>query len=667
MFNRDIRRTPLYREIEAHFTNLYRPGSGLIVDGADLTAAPGGRLATFTGFRLESIEGPMASRVCLADLDTGHMEIITAGPHNDRLPRWSPDGGYLAFLSDRAQRGRCQLFLLRTDRLREVVATPRLDGTAEYLAWSPSGRQILVGVAGLGADLAGIQGGGRTAEAAEPLPSWVPTMHTGDAENLWRRIWVHDLAGGGSQVLSRPGLNVWESTWCGDGAVAAIVSDSHGEGSWYRARLALIDLDTGREKILYRPADQLGWPAANPSGRQLAVVEAVSSDRYLVCGTVLLLDPATGTARALDTRGVDVSWVTWRDDDRLLYAGHRDWETVVGEYDLRRDAAVEYWSSTELTSGAWYPTVSPIGESDCLMMVEGHLRPPEVVVVRDNRCETVLSLGHPGAAEEAARAGHMHPAHWTAPDGLEIHGWLVTPDGERPFPLVTVIHGGPVWANRNRYYARLVNAQPLVSRGCALFLPNPRGSTGRGQDFARLVRGDMGGADVHDYLSGLDALVQQGIAHRDQLGVTGVSYGGYMSCWLITQDSRFAAAVPISPVTDWCSQHFTSQIPDFDALFLEDDPSAAGGLYYQRSPVMFAGRVRTPTLILAGEMDQNTPPSQALAFHRALIESGAESVLALYPHAVHGARSFPEVVDSTTRQVDWFLRHMQISRPQNPR
>jgi dipeptidyl aminopeptidase/acylaminoacyl peptidase len=165
--DRDIRNTDLYQEIEEFFTAIYKPGSGLIVDGIDVTASPDGRYGAFTGSRLEAIEGPLVTRVCLVDLETGELEQITRGPNSDRLPRWSPDGKQLAFLSDRAEPGNFQLYVLQSDRFGEAMPAPTVDGTVEYFSWSPSGRYILLGVAGRGADLAGMQGATTTSKTAE--------------------------------------------------------------------------------------------------------------------------------------------------------------------------------------------------------------------------------------------------------------------------------------------------------------------------------------------------------------------------------------------------------------------------------------------------------------------------------------------------------------------
>jgi dipeptidyl aminopeptidase/acylaminoacyl peptidase len=303
----------------------------------------------------------------------------------------------------------------------------------------------------------------------------------------------------------------------------------------------------------------------------------------------------------------------------------------------------------------------PAPGGGCIAIGEGYDVAPELASVRDGGYKVIMSLdARPGGAR--ASRPTVEPVFWKARDGLDMQGWLVRPEGPGPFPLVMDIHGGPVWTCRNRWQGRLRGTQVLVDHGVAVFYPNPRGSGGRGIDFARLVAGDMGGEDTYDYLTGVDALVASGVADPRRLGVTGISYGGFMSAWLITQDPRFAAAVPISCVSNWYSQHRTSQIPYFDELFLNGSASEPGGRFFERSPVMQASRVRTPTLQLTGALDQNTPPTQALEFHRSLLEHGVRSVLVTYPTAGHGIRGFPEVIDATARYVGWFLEHLAAPR-----
>lgn len=168
----------------------------------------------------------------------------------------------------------------------------------------------------------------------------------------------------------------------------------------------------------------------------------------------------------------------------------------------------------------------------------------------------------------------------------------------------------------------------------------------------------MGGADTGDYLAGIDALVEQGVADPQRLGVLGGSYGGYMASWLITQDQRFAAAVTISPVTDWYSQSFTSNIAGWGNAFLGADPEQPGTLAHARSPALHASKARTPCLNVAGARDRCTPPGQAREFHQALRAHGVESALVIYPEEGHGVRSYPAVIDFLARIVMWFTQHM---------
>jgi dipeptidyl aminopeptidase/acylaminoacyl peptidase len=247
---------------------------------------------------------------------------------------------------------------------------------------------------------------------------------------------------------------------------------------------------------------------------------------------------------------------------------------------------------------------------------------------------------------------------WRAPDGLEIEGILCLPEGDGPFALVVNIHGGPVWSFSDSWSMHYAWVPLLVARGYAVLNPNPRGSSGRGQEFARRVVHDMGGADTHDYLSGVDELVRRGIADPDRIGLIGRSYGGFMSSWLVTQSDRFAAAIPLSPVTDWYSQGFTSNIAGWGNNFLGADPERQGNAVHERSPVLRASRVSTPCLNVAGALDRCTPPGQAEEFHRALLAHGVESALVIYPGEGHGVFAYPTLIDFLTRVASWFGRFM---------
>ncbi|HCO02779.1 MAG TPA: S9 family peptidase [Actinobacteria bacterium] len=658
--DRDLRETPLYKEVEEYYRKSFEPVFGKIFGPDDVDPSPDGRRVAFTGSKLEKLEGTPALRICVADVDgNGSFREITAGPNNDRSPRWSPDGRRLAFLSDRAKAGSFQLFVLDQDSLGEAAAAPAVEGTGEYLSWSPDGRRVLVAAAGAGADLPAVQGSGTTKEDDADLPAWMPTVDAGDGENAWRRLWLFDTTSNTTTPGSREGLNVWEAVWAGPDRILAIVSDDPSENAWYHASLALIDTDGGKERLLYKGDRQLGWPAASPDGSRLAVVQAICSDRLVVAGDLLLIDPESGESQSVDTNGVDVTSLAWLDADRLFWLGQRDLDMVAGEFDASSSAVTELWSSNE-SSGIIQPDGRPTADGGCAAVFTSFDRYPEVVIAaRDGSVRTVASFVHEGSTYRRDMAGRIERVSWTASDGLEIQGLLVRPaEGDGPFPLIVNVHGGPIGATSEQWSMRSTSLPLLVSRGYAMLFPNPRGSSGRGQAFAEMVYGDMGGGDAADIMAGVDALIERGVADGSRLGVTGGSYGGFMSAWLVTQTDRFGASVAISPVTDWYSQHFASNIGTWDRDILRDEPAKPGGEYFARSPVMFASNVRTPTLLTAGSVDECTPPGQAHEFYRALRENGVEAALAIYPGEGHGVRNVAASVDLTTRMLWWFERYI---------
>jgi len=448
--------------------------------------------------------------------------------------------------------------------------------------------------------------------------------------------------------------------WCGCDALSAVVSPRPKEGMWYSASLQRIEVSSGRSSDLYTPEDQVGLPSASHNGEQVVFIEGVCSDRGIVAGDLQLIDVASCSVRRLDVHHVDVTHVEWRSERHLLLAGHRGLETVIGIYDLTRGTFAETWRSQDMTTGGRYASVSGLNQfGDCVLVGESYLRVPEIAVIHQGTYQSISSLGSSHGIRSIADSS-IEPLSWNAPDGLEVQGWLLQPAMRGPLPLVMNLHGGPVWHWRPTWLGRSlgVPVMLLLSRGYAVFMPNPRGSSGRGREFARRVVGDMGGADTYDCLSGLDYLVDRGVADRRRLGVTGGSYGGFMTSWLVTQDPRFAAAVSLAPVTNRVSQHLLCAHSHFVEMFLADRFDNPSGRYFHRSPITFADRVTTPMLNIAGELDRCTPPGEAVQFHRALIESGRTSVLVMYPEEGHGIRRMPAAIDYAARVSAWFDKYM---------
>lgn len=646
------------------FREVLQPGCGRPTNATEV-AVSSDRVA-FTGTLIQTLEGPPTLRICVASLATGSVQVVSLGPNLDMTPRFSPDGTRLAFRSDRSAAGNFQIYLIDLGT-GMTEAAPTVNGWVEALEFSPDGTRLLAVVADHGADVSGAQGAKASKRiSSEPQPAWMPSVESGGDDCRRRSAWVIDLDERSARKVSPAELNVWEACWSGNGTIAAIVSAGGSEEDWYEAYVASIDAHTGAADTLYRPRDQLGALSAAPDGKRVAFVEAVCSDRGLCAGQLQILDISTKQVQSVDTLRTDVTHTAWRNDHRLLVSGVRNLETVVVEVHAADGTVRDCWHSDQLASlSPTYPSAVPYGDRAFVTAVQGYREPTRIVLGADGEIRTVVSFKHVGTDRITARLRPVQPYAWPARDGTKIHGWLMRGPGNEPAPLIMEVHGGPIWRWSPFFLGRTAYHAMLVERGYALFWPNPRGSTGRGQDFVKSVVGDMGGADMHDCLSGLDQLVADGIADPQRIGVIGGSYGGFMATWMVTQDPRFAAAVAVAPVTNWISQHLTSNIPCFDSFCLGGKYADPGGSYYSRSPVMFADRVRTPTLNICGALDRCTPAGQAREFHNALLQSGATSTLVTYPQEGHGARTFPAMIDYATRVVDWFEHHLSGGRESN--
>jgi dipeptidyl aminopeptidase/acylaminoacyl peptidase len=664
--DRDLRGTPAFELVTEHYRRLYEPAFGRVhalAEGWPFGPAvpqpsPDGRRFLFEGERIDGLEDDPLTRIVLAEAGDVPPREITFGPGDDVFPRWSPDGRWISFHSDRELRGRRQLYLLGAEELAEPRALPEVPGTLEYHAWARDGRRILIGSAGIGADHSGASGSGTVVVDVE-LPRWMPEVQSRENRDVEGRL-LHllDLEEGRLARVGSEELNVWEASWCGPDRAAVVATESAAETDWYDASLRVIDLETGRDRVLLHGDAAFGLPTGSPDGDVIAVVEALCSDRLLVAGDVLLVDPATGDARRVDTLGVDVTHLVWRDATRLFAIGMRGVGVGALEIDATTGTARETWSSAGGWGYWWVPGGTPLGDGDAFVtIVQSHERPPAVSLIDGDDERIIASFEHDGTRYAQEVSGSSERLTWEGDDGLEIEGLVITPRGEGPFPLVVNVHGGPEWA----WSASFPDAPTslLVGQGYAMLLPNPRGSTGRGRRFAELVNGDPGGADAQDILRGIDVLVERRIADPVRIGVMGLSYGGFMSAWIPVVDQRFAAAVPQSPVTDWYSQHFDSNIAAWDELALRAKIRSPGGPYHERSAVIQADRVRTPMLLIAGLRDRCCPPGQAVEMYRALRECGnVESEVAVYPEEAHGNANIGAQIDENARILAWFDRFM---------
>ena len=617
-----------------------------VVTPGDFVLSPDGTTLAWTAYAtVDDVGRHFPSDLWLGGLD-GDPVRLTAG----HAAAWSPDGSRLAFLSDRITPGHDLPYVMAPGGSPRLVAT--LHGSAERVAWSSDGRQLLL----LAAD-PGSYALDWSARAVTGADGVAPRVRS--PRDAFRRLFLVGVEDGTVREVGPKGLSVWEADWDGDDLAVGLVSDDPSGNGWYHARLARLELGARTAADLYVPRHQLEGVLLAPDLRHVAVVAGYSSDHGLLTGSALVVDLADGAVTdpwpGLET----VGRVSWAGPDHLWYARYDGTGTAIGELwlDGRRE---ERWAGDEFVGPELTkPSIEVIGDR-VVATHQAHAQPPELATF-DAASRTWTRRTHLNDATlDGAPFPESRVVRWQAADGTTIEGRLVLPLGATgPLPLILAVHGGPTWCWNAYYSDSEPNGVLLADAGYAVLQANPRGSAGRGHAFAEALIGDPGGIDLADCLAGVDWCVARGIADPDRIGIAGLSYGGFMAGWAITQTDRFRAAVAHSVVADYRSLALTSEVAAWAEGILGGSWDAAGGPYHDRSPVVHARRARTPTLVIAGELDRCTPLSQGEALFGALAAAGCETELLVLPGEGHVPVSRRYALEAIRGTQAWFDRYLR--------
>ena len=352
----------------------------------------------------------------------------------------------------------------------------------EHLSWSPDGRRLLVLAADIGADRAGIQAATKIQEegAKEEDPKVKRPFEA------WRRLFTIDVETGATEEVGPEGVHVFEVDWDGERAVA-ICADEPTESAWYGAYVALLDLDARTAERVYEPEWQIQCPVL--AGDSVWFVEGFCSDRGVLAGDVKVVELGRRDVRDIPVENTDVSFLARaRRRSPLVRRACAEWGACAAR--SRRPAR---WTScgpaTPLSAPASSRT-SRSGGDRLLSIFESPDRAPEVVEFDDGDWRALSDLN--GAIPDPNGAGTWEARTWSAADGLEIEGLLLVPhEGDAPYPLIVCVHGGPTGAWSWGFLPAGSPGPLLAQEGYAVLLPNPRGSAGRGQEFARANLGDI--------------------------------------------------------------------------------------------------------------------------------------------------------------------------------
>ena len=573
---------------------------------------------------------------------TGSSRRLTYFAKNDYSPTFSPGGDTLAFVSARGtgEDAKPQIQFLPLRGGEPWTVAPQNEAVGE-IQWSPDGRSIVFTLLDT---------------IPKQIRDWKKKKwdHVIEDEELQHNhLWILDVATGKARRLTSGNFNVAAPRWSPDSrTIAANVSPTNRVDDGNLADLAVIDAASGtvRKLDVKAEGDAAVW---SPDGRWLAFT-AGHDRKAFVERSDLWIVPAAGGQPVAVTREFDETpkLPCWNaTSDTLFFHAWIGASTVV--------------ASVARTGG--HVTLGIDRHADASTMVRAAHGEVAWTQSDPTHASELWMAAAPGASGRAAsdvNAGiaalslaSTRSVTWKSSDGQRIEGVLVRPAGAARagvLPTLVYLHGGPYNARFGLEFNSM--AQLMAARGFQVFMPNFRSSGGYGVAFMIRKRADWGGQDWRDVTTGLDSLVNAGLADGGRLGVFGHSYGGYLSAWAITQTNRFKAAIVSAGAVDLAALWAQSDTHQYRAFEFGGEPWKSFELWRRSSPIAQYAKVKTPTLVLNGEADQRIPYPQAQQDYQSLKFLGVPTQFVHYPREPHGLREPRHRADWLTRQMDWFDR-----------
>ena len=609
-------------------------------------------------------------------------ERVTAAPkpeqhcHEGEMT-WAPNSKALAFFSDCAKQGeQTDLYITQIDG-KQARRLTELKGYVEAPAFSPDG-----------ASLAFLYVEGATRAAGALAAMKPPAGVIGEDGVEIQRVAVASVGvakPAPPAQVTPANLHVYEFDWAPDSkGLAYIAADPPGENNWWLAKLYTQQIGSAPTPILI-PADvsgplhglQIAVPRWSPDGKSIAFIGGLMSDQGATGGDVWIV-PSTG-GQPVDLtpdRPTSPAWIEWDSSEYLFVSELAGGNCQLIRLHLQGDLASGSVSTTfgapifsipgSVGDGRFELSLSPTADHSLFVFrVSTFDRPVEIyaakpAAVMNAGLDGVVQLSHVNDGIEPGW-GKSVSLSWSS-GKFHVQGWLMLPkdyDPAKKYPLIVEVHGGPASAVVAHWTAGgSLSVSAFSALGYFVLQPNPRGSYGQGEEFTQANRKDFGYGDLQDILAGVDTVEAQYPVDPNRVGLTGWSYGGFMTMFAVTQTQRFKAAVAGAGISNWQSYYGENSIdqwmiPYFGAS-VYDDPA----VYAKSSAIDFIKQANTPTLVVVGDRDGECPAPQSYEFWHALRDRHVSSQLVIYPNEGHGFVNPAHRRDVMDRAVEWFAHYM---------
>jgi dipeptidyl aminopeptidase/acylaminoacyl peptidase len=564
---------------------------------------------------------------------------VTSSSKSESVPRWSPDGKQLAFLSNRDD-DQQQIFLMSMSG-GEGRAVTKGKRSVKTFEWSPDGARI----AFLAPDA--------KTEEEEKKEKDKDDAKVVDKDDKHARLWILDVATGETRALTKTNWNFDELAWLPSGDRVVVKGTDRPESDEYTERIYSVQIVDGAMKELVAPRGPFGEMRIAPDGKTISYVGAREDGPEP--HDLMLLPVTVRAARNLTGASLDrpVEDYHWQKDGSVVLVAANGFTNLLVSYSpdgARHDLAPSPMAAGSLALAA---------NREIAFVSQTATQPQEVWLWDQKSAARQLSHLNDSWKQYALVEPEFY--NYKSFDGTEIEAALLKPqgaDGKTKLPLIALIHGGPTgrWQNSIETWGQL-----LATHGYAVFYPNIRGSVGYGQKFVESNRGDWGGGDFKDVMAGVEDLVKRGIADPNKLGIGGWSYGGYMAEWAITQTTVFKAAVSGAGMANLISEFGTEDHPAGDEWFYGVPWEKPEG-FLNSSPFVHLKNARTPTLVLQGDADPIDPLGQSQELYRGLKRYGVEAEFVVYPREPHGFHEENHLLDRLNRILAWYDKYLKEAK-----
>jgi dipeptidyl aminopeptidase/acylaminoacyl peptidase len=622
------------------------------VGGAQIS--PDGKWIAYTVGYGDFKQDAFINQIWLVETDSARTFQLTRGEKSSTNPRWSPDGQWLAFLSNR-QDDRNQIFLINPAG-GEAQQLTKSETAISNFAWSEDGRNIAYTA---------------TEPTAQPLKDRKDYLDDYDVVRSgysYVHLWTLNLAEAmnapvaGRQRTKKKDFSVDSFSWSPDGSsivfsatlnpdlIQGVTSDI------YLLKLA----DDSVKKIV----DLLGpdnGPRFSPDGKQIVFSSAMGNKLFFASNSRLAVVPVTGgTPKSIsDSFDENPGLIEWKADG-IYFAGQQKTASHLFRIDALTGRINRVTGPDNLMAGSFSFTRA----GDRMAFVAGSPTSMNEVFVSGVRDFSPRVLTKMTEQSRAYTLGTREVISWKSQDGTLIEGVLIKPagfDATKKYPLLCIIHGGPTGVDRPLLLtpdARYYPADIWAARGALILKVNYRGSAGYGEAFRKLNVRNLGVGDAWDVLSGVDYLIAKGWVNKSKVACMGWSQGGYISAFLTTSSDRFAAISVGAGISNWATYYYNTDITPFTINYLGNDPANDPQIYQKTSPMSYIKNARTPTLIQHGELDRRVPIANAYELRQGLEDRGVKVEMVVYKGYGHGITKPKSMRAVMMHNLGWFNHYI---------